>query len=263
LEILDHEQPSVKYSVTYRGEKEDEPRETPETYRITCKFTGRLDPADLLNYLTSSNAANMLHEKAEILQALNIVLGHHPKSTGSIASVGTNKHYAIHDDVAEKFNLGAGLEALRGYFVSIRAATARLLVNVQVKYVACYQDGPLYQVIREFQRANGRSVYALKRFLDRLRVGVTHIKRKNKRGEYIPRIKTIINLATPQDGNSLKNAPKVEFFGAGPNDVSFFLDAPEQRKGSKNAAGPKPSGSYITVAEFFKECECFPETTRS
>ncbi|CBF85033.1 hypothetical protein AN1519.2 [Aspergillus nidulans FGSC A4] len=256
LEILDHEQPSVKYNVTYRSEKEDEPRDTSETYRITCKFTGRLDPADLLNYLTSSNAASMLQEKAEILQALNIVLGHHPKSTGSIASVGTNKHYAIHDNAAEKFDLGAGLEALRGYFVSVRAATARLLVNIQVKYVACYQDGPLYQVIREFQCANGRNVYALKRFLGRLRVEVTHIKRKNKRGEYIPRIKTITNLATPQDGtqdgNKCKDAPKVKFIGAGPNDVSFFLDDPEQGKGSKKA-GPKPSGTYITVAEFFKE----------
>lgn len=262
LEILDHEQPSVKYNVTYRSEKENEPRDTPETYCITCKFTGRLDPADLLNYLTSSNAASMLQEKAKILQALNIVLGHHPKSTGSIASVGTNKHYAIHDNAAEKSNLGAGLEALRGYFVSVRAATARLLVNIQVKYVACYQDGPLYQVIREFQYANGRNVYALKRFLDRLRVEVTHIKRKNKKGEYIPRIKTITNLATPQDGNKLKDAPKVKFVGAGPNNVSFFLDDPEQGKGSKKA-GPKPSGTYITVAEFFEKCECFPETTRS
>ncbi|KAL5001644.1 ribonuclease H-like domain-containing protein [Aspergillus recurvatus] len=251
LKILDQERFPVKYMVTYRGEKEDEPRETPETYCVTCQFTGRLDPADLLNYLTSSNAANMLHEKAEILQALNIVLGHHPKSTGSVASAGANTHYAI-QDVVEKFNLGAGLEALRGYFVSVRAATARLLVNVQIKYVACYQDGPLYQVIREFQYANGRSVYTLKRFLDRLRVRVTHIKRKNKRGEDIPRIKTIINIATLRDGNSLENPPKVKSIGAGPNDVSFFLDASGQGERSENLAGLKPSGSYITVAHFFK-----------
>ncbi|KAL5044938.1 hypothetical protein BDW71DRAFT_198603 [Aspergillus fruticulosus] len=252
LKILDHEQLPAMYTVTYRGEKEDEPHETPETYRVTCQFTGRLDPADLLSYLTSSNAANMLHEKDEILQALNIVLGHHSKSTESVASVSANKHYAIHDDVAEKFNLGAGLEALRGYFVSVRAATARLLVNVQVKYLACYQGGPLYLVIREFQYANGRSIYTLKRFLDRLRVRVTHIKRKNKRGEEIPRFKTIINVATPQDGNSLENPPKVKSVGAGPKDVSFFLDAPEQVKKSKKFAGPKPSGSQITVAEFFE-----------
>ncbi|KAL4977719.1 ribonuclease H-like domain-containing protein [Aspergillus desertorum] len=251
LKILDQEQLPVKYTVTYRDKKEDEPREAPETYRVTCQFTGQLDPADLLNYLTSSNAASMLHEKAEILQALNIILGHYPKSAESVASVGTNKHYAIHDDVAEKFNLGSGLEALRGYFVSVRAATARLLVNVQVKYVACYQEGPLYQVVREFQYANGRSVYTLKKFLNRVRVRISHIKRKNKRGEDIPRIKTIINVATFQDGNSLENPPKVKSVGAGPNDVSFFLDAPDQGKKSK-PAGPKPSGSYITVAEFFE-----------
>ncbi|RDW81679.1 putative RNA interference and gene silencing protein (Qde2) [Aspergillus mulundensis] len=252
VKIMEQDQVPVKYTVTYRGEKEDGPRENPETYRVTCQFTGRVDPAELLNYLTSSNAANMLHEKAEILQALNIVFGHHPKSSNSIASVGANKHFAIQDAVTEKFNLGAGLEALRGYFVSVRAATARLLVNVQVKYVACYQEGPLGHVIREYQYDNGRGVPALKKLLDKLRVRVTHIKRTNKKGEDIPRIKTILGVATPNDGKSLEKPPRVNCLGAGPNDVSFFLDAPEQGKKSKNIAGPKPSGSYITVAEFFK-----------
>jgi hypothetical protein len=34
----------------------------------------------------------------------------------------------------ESFNLGGGLSVLRGFFVTTLAATARVLLNVQVKY---------------------------------------------------------------------------------------------------------------------------------
>ena len=261
LKILDQQQGPVTYDIVYRGEHEDEPPKKVEKYRVTLKFIGQVDPTTLLNYLTSSNAAQMFEEKADILQALNIVAGHYPKSSTSIASVGANKHYAIQAGAAERFNLGAGLEALRGYFASVRAATARILVNVQIKYVACYEDGPLSHVIRQFQLGGKKDTYSLKTFLYQLRVRVTHIERKNRKGKVIPRMKTIINLATSRDGHSLPNPPRVKRWGAGPKEVEFFLDAPGQSsqqtssksKKGKKPAGPEPSGSYITVADFFKQ----------
>ncbi|PTU23924.1 hypothetical protein P175DRAFT_010743 [Aspergillus ochraceoroseus IBT 24754] len=264
--VLDEENEPVAFDVRYRDEYSDEYPERPEVYRVVCKFTGRLDPAHLLNYLTSSDAAAMFDSKADVLQALNIAVGHHPKSDTSIISTASNKHYPMVGGLVEKFNLGAGLEALRGYFVSVRAATARILVNVQVKYMACYQDGPLRQVIGEFQHSGSLDPHSLGKFLLKMKVRVTHIERKNKKGEMIPRIKTIRGLATPRDGQSLANPPKVSRIGAGPREVQFFLEAPGQpssqqsgsassqgKKGKKPAkAGPKPSGSYITVADFFQ-----------
>ncbi|KAL4872284.1 hypothetical protein BDV12DRAFT_162657 [Aspergillus spectabilis] len=265
LKVLDQEQEPVTFDVPYKGDYEDEYLEKPETYRVTCTFTGRLDSAELLNYLTSCNATALFESQADILQALNIAVGHHPKSATAIASVGANKHYAIRDGLSEKFNLGSGLEALRGYFMSVRAATARILVNVQVKYVACYQEGPLAQVIGEFQRGSRTDINSLRKFLNKLGIRATHIERKNKKGEVIPRMKTIIDVATPHDGRSLPKPPIVGRLGAGPKDVQFFLDAPGQstqqsssaaprgKKGKKPVkAGPEPSGSYITVAEFFQ-----------
>ncbi|KAL4883725.1 ribonuclease H-like domain-containing protein [Aspergillus karnatakaensis] len=262
LKVLDQEQEPVTFDIRYKGELEDDYPEKQETYRVTCTYTGRLDPADLLNYLTSSNAAALFEAQADILQALNIAVGHHPKSATAIASVGANKHYAVRGGLEEKFNLGSGLEALRGYFVSVRAATARILVNVQVKYVACYQEGPLAQVINEFQRGSRPDINSLRKFLSKLSIRATHIERKNKKGQVIPRMKTIIDLATPHDGRSQPKPPIVSRIGAGPNDVQFFLDAPGQtqqassagsKKGKKPAkAGPAPTGSYITVAEFFR-----------
>ncbi|KAL4798294.1 ribonuclease H-like domain-containing protein [Aspergillus venezuelensis] len=265
LQVLDEGQESATFDIVYRGEFEDAPPQTQERFRVSCKYTGRFDPADLLNYLTSTNAAAMFNEKAEVLQALNILIGHYPKTAASIASHGANKHYAIGQD-AERQNLGAGLEALRGYFVSVRAATARLLVNVQVKYVACYEEGPLYQTIATLKAEKKGDPQSLKKYLHKLRVRVTHIERKNKKGQVIPRIKTIHGIATPFDGRNLANPPRVRQLAAGPKDVEFFLDAPDQsapqassagskgKKGKKGKkpAGPQPSGQYISVADFFK-----------
>lgn len=255
------------YDIRYRDEHEDEYSENPKVYKVTCQFTGKLNPSDLLDYLTSSNASTMFETKAEVIQAMNIVLGHQPKSDQSIVSVGANRHYAMHPDLAEKCSLGAGLEVLRGFFVSARAATARILVNVQVKYVACYQEGPLTNVIFDYQRGNGSNIYKLEAFLRRLRIKATHIVRKNKKGQNVPRMKVIAGLATRADGSSLPQPPKVSHHGAGPRDVQFFLEQPGQqsssqgqggqtqgKKGKKQPkAGPAQAGKYITVADFFRQ----------
>lgn len=251
--------------VRYRDEHDDEFPENPKVYRVNIQFTGRLNPSDLLDYLTSANASAMFESKAEVIQAMNIVLGHRSKTSPSIASLGANKHYALAPGLSEKYNLGAGLEVLRGFFISARAATARLLVNVQVKYVACYQEGPLAAVIEQFRYENSPNVYRLEAFLKRLRVRVTHIVRKNKRGQVVPRIKTIAGLATRGDGTSSTEGPKVSTHGAGPRDVQFFLSQPGQqppqksqgtssKKGKKPAkAGPAQAGRYISVADFFRQ----------
>ena len=268
LKILDNEEETYQYDVRYRGEHDDEYSENAKVYRVTCQFTGRLNPAELLAYLTSTNPDDQFGSKAEVLQAMNIILGNHPKIQDWVASVGANKHYAIRGDLCEKWDLGAGLEALRGIFISVRAATARLLLNVQVKYIACYQEGPLIHVIKEYQRGY-HDVNSLRRFLMKLKVRVTHIQRKNKRGEIVPRIKTIAGLATTNDGVSQANPPRVARHGAGPKEVEFFLEAPGQQpsqsvssgaKGKKGRkptkAGPAQAGRYISVADFFRQSRC-------
>lgn len=252
-----------QYNVRYRDEHDDDYPDQPKVFRVKCQFTGKVNPSDLLNYLTSTNASAMFQSKAELLQAMNIVLGHDPKTSPSIASVGANKHFSLHPDLTERYDLGAGLEVLRGFFVSVRAATTRPLVNVQVKYAACYQEGPLGTIIFEYQRQNPRDVYRLDAFLKKLRIRVTHIVKKSSKGGIIPRMKTIAGLASAADGKSLPNPPKVPRHGAGPRDVEFFLENPDQhpsqsassggKKGKKPPkAGPSQAGKYISVADFFR-----------
>lgn len=248
------------YDVRYRDEHDDEYPEEPKVYSVTCQYTGQITPGDLVDYLTSTNASAILESKAEILQALNIILGHHAKSDDQVVSISANKHFPLHQDSIERCDLGAGLEVLRGFFVSVRAATTRVLLNVQVKYLACYQEGPLDIVIREYQRSNSRNLYRLEVFVKRLRVRLTHLVRRNSRGQARPRVKTIAGLATRADGASSPNPPVVKSHGAGPRDVQFFLAAPGQpvqqtsgKKGKKPQAGPPQAGRYISVEEYFKQ----------
>ncbi|PWY71079.1 protein PIWIL3 [Aspergillus sclerotioniger CBS 115572] len=243
VEFLGGKEPK-DFDVRYRDEHEDEYPEQPKVYRVKCQFTGTLYPRHLLDYLTSSNASAMFKDKADVIQAMNIILGHQPKSDPKISSVGANRHFAIGEG-AEKYDLGHALEAFRGYFVSVRAATARVLVNVQVKYIACHQGGPLSNVMRAYPYRG------LLRVLKGLRVRVTHIERRNKKGELVPRIKRISNVATVRDGAGLEHRPKVARDGAGPEDVQFFLDKPVHPVKQSAKARPLPIG-YVSVAQFFK-----------
>jgi eukaryotic translation initiation factor 2C len=251
-----------KLDVRYKEHLDDDYPETPRVHQVTVQYTGEVNPADLLNYLTSTNAGAMLESKSEILAALNIIMGHHPKTDDQVVSAGANRHYSLRQDSMESFNLGGGLSVLRGFFVSVRAATARVLLNVQVKYLACYDEGPLGNLIQGY---GNRNTYRLEKFLKSLRVRVTHITRKNSRGQPRPRIKPIYGLANRSDGGSSANPPKIARHGAGPSDVQFFLTeaspqpvavpgAPEAKKGKKAPrAGPAEAGRYITVTDFFKK----------
>lgn len=262
-------------SVGYRPENQDGPQANLPTYQVRLNYTGTLSVAHLMDHLTSMNVSSIYSSKEEMIQALNIILGNHPKSSSSILSVGANRHFAMDQAYAEKWNLGAGLEALRGYFVSVRAAASRILVNVQVKHAACYDAAPLDRLMISYRDANGPNLYKLESFLKGLRVNVIHITRRNRAGQAIPRVKTITGLATSHDGQGLPHPPRVTNFGAGSKDVQFFLGsgpsgAPKEetsdkpsgsgsKKGKKSGApsgkkpGSDPSGDgYISVFDFFR-----------
>lgn len=258
------------YNVIYRAEGEDEPSDRAKTYRIQIKSTGTLSVTELMNYLTSSDAGAMLLSKEEVIQALNIVVGNYPKTANNIFSVGANKHFPYQGNLFENFSLGSGLEALRGFFVSVRAATDRLLVNVQVKNTPCYQSMRLDHLMKEFLYDRSHGMLELDKFLKRVRVRITHIVKRNKSGKEIPRLKVISGLATPRDGQGQPNSARVANYGATADKVQFFLnsqgpaDPPtggnkkgKKGKGTGGKKGEEPpgDGQYISVLDFFKKSE--------
>jgi hypothetical protein len=258
----------AEYPVTYRSENEDDPAPNANVYNIRLQPTGTITVSDLTNYLTSTQAGRLFYSKDEIIQALNILVGHHPKAASEIASIGANNHFQPAAAANEAFSLGAGLIALRGFFVSVRAATARVLVNVQVKHGAFFEAGPLEKLMRAFLSQNGPSTVKLDKFLKKISIDVMHIVKNNKAGHRVSRIKTIMSLARRDDGRGQPNPPIVSEFGAGSKDVKFFLadfppkssQKPQGGKGKKpasKAAAPTDSGTssgkYISVYDFFKQ----------
>lgn len=258
------------FNVRYKSEGEDEYPEDPRVHQVKCTSIRHLDSVDLINHLASTNAGDMLATKPELIAALNIIMGHHPKTSTDVVSVGANKHFGISNQLMDRQDLSGGLEVLRGFFISVRAATARVLLNVQVKYVACYKAGTLAQTIEDFKNGTeyrfaheGKRLYLLGKFLTRMRITPTHIKRKTSSGKPRPAPpKTISGLAKREDGRSSPNPPQVARDGAGPNEVQFFLRAPGQaapkapgagKKGKKGPApaGPSQAGKYVTVAQYF------------
>jgi len=261
----------TSYAVTYRMEKEDSPSTNAKTYKIKLQSTGTITVSELMDYLTSTQAGKLLGSKEEMIQALNILVGHQPKAASDIASVGANRHFRPAATPTERFDLGAGLTALRGFFVSVRAATARILVNVQVKNGAFYQDGPLDTLMHAFMSQNGQSKVRLCDFTKKLSVDVTHIVKTNKAGTRVPRIKAIMGFAMRDDGRELQHPPIVSEFGAGSKEVKFFLTSPslkpsetapgpsgttgKRKKGKAPVSGPSnvSQGRYISVYDFFKQ----------
>lgn len=254
-------------TIQYRSEGDDEPRTGATQYRVELRFTNVLAVADLTEYLTSTDLSARYDEKLSMIQAFNIFLNHYAKSSGHLATISSTKTFALNQR-SDTWDLGSGLAAVRGFFASARAATARVLVNVNVSHAAFYQEGPLDQFVLRFGAE--KHLFKLEAFLRRLRIRTTHLKeRVNKKGEIIPRIKTIFGLGNKNDGHGLAHPPKVRAFGAGPKDVEFWLDAlpqqgsssaPTRRKKGGKGAKPKDQpadggGGYISVYDFFFNSE--------
>ncbi|KAH6717463.1 ribonuclease H-like domain-containing protein [Leptodontidium sp. MPI-SDFR-AT-0119] len=172
------------------------------------------------------------------------------QSTGTL-------HFELALAAFKTISLGGGLQAIRGFFISVQFVTCRILLNVQVKHVTCYEEGLLGPLISTYLSHNDRNMVRLATFLTRVRVRVTHIIKKNRKGREIPRIKTITGLAMFGDGHGLQRPPIVPKFVTSAKEVKFHLGSPEgqpSKKGKKPIKeGPKPlGGGYISVYDFFQ-----------
>ncbi|EXJ65833.1 uncharacterized protein A1O5_11074 [Cladophialophora psammophila CBS 110553] len=194
--------------------------------------------SELIAYLTSTRADEVLSSKETIIQALNIVIGHNLKATSQITSIRSNQHYPKNPPPSERFDLGVGLTAIRGFFMSVRAATGRILVNVQVKHSPFYNAGPLVRLVEDFGAATDFDRNKLDKFLEGLTVHPSHPARRNKAGQLVPRPKVISGLATKGDGRKRPHRPIIPEFGAGADRIQFWLDGEKK---------------YVSVLSFFQQ----------
>lgn len=270
----------IEHQIQYRTEGEEDARASATTYKVAVQETGILSVPQLVAFLTSTTIDSAFIEKGSTIQALNIFRSYFSKASPGRATIGARKSFDLNK--AETKDLGAGLLAIRGFLSSVRVAASRILVNINVTNASFYKVSPLIGLMREFGQAHQQDLRKTEKFLKKLRVKVIHIpEKKNKLGQSTPRIKTIWGLASPDDGLGLSHPPKVQRFGAGANDVKFFLDpstgppssspsgtqaARTRGKGggkkkkrnqvSEPSSGPSNSGAtsqgrYISVYEYF------------
>ncbi|KAI9688624.1 MAG: hypothetical protein M1820_010225 [Bogoriella megaspora] len=246
-----------EFRIAYRDDNADTPNG--QTYKASLHHDSEgeqpvtISLQHLINYLNSTSATAFYQSKEIAIQALNLIVGQYPKDNQSVASVGANKHFGIAGDLVQRHDLGEGLECLRGFFVSVRRATGRVLLNIQVKHAAMYKPGNTTDIVKEY--VQGRSREHVHRFLAGVKVELLHLEGKSKTGKKIPRIRTIYGLATELDGKNRKtlkpipgrpNAPDVKTLGAGADNVRFFIENPPPGKGL-------PTKAYITVREYYKK----------
>jgi eukaryotic translation initiation factor 2C len=196
--------------------------------------------SDLVSYLTSTDAAALLNNKEEIIQALNIIMGNNPKLAPRIMSLGSNRHYNLDAAPNDRTDLGTGLFALRGFFLSVRASCARALINIQVKCTPFFSPCRLVDFMNNFIRENGPNLGRLQKFLEGVRVNTTHIVDRNRSGKQIQRLKTIFSFACQEDGrgrNSRPNPPRVPHKYATPQQVQFWL---------------MQESRYVSVSDYFR-----------
>ena len=259
-----------KIELHYRAELEDDPQPNTTPYTVTIQHTGELDVAALLRQLQTAQRSNSMAQEMQmqVVQTLNILLGHYPQANSVTSTIAGNKHFLFRGQTANSNHgdLGGGLHALRGFFRSVRCATGRILVNININHAVFFKPGNLVDLINGFADSYGRNPRELERFLKKVRVETTHLQaKKNRRGERIPRVKTIFAVATPNDGQRLPHPPRVAKYAAGAKDVHFWLDntpvasssKPAPRNPSKPAAKPLPSG-YISVFDFLQKRRSLP-----
>ncbi|RKK83127.1 hypothetical protein BFJ69_g2669 [Fusarium oxysporum] len=216
---------------------------------------------EMLKYVNSKTGASddgsdpsqaMTYPKfPDVIDALNVIFGFGPRSKlDEISAVGSSRFFAFGSESRRnEVILGRlrALKAARGYFQSVRLATGRLLLNVNVTHGVFKIDGPCATFFDGFgvhatpSPEMARKLKLLNRFLPKTRVWI-----KTKYGsKEVRRSKAIHGLVSIRDINKQcrDKTPKFRHgtdFVVGPGDVSFWLE-------------DEGNSRYITVADFYKQ----------
>ena len=237
------------------------------TYTIRIEETPPvLKILELKNFLASTTLVAPFSDRESILYALNIILGHHVKSSPTINMVGGNKAFnnaKTQPQHAEQESLKDGLEAIRGYYLSVRLATFRTIVNVNVCHGAFYKALNLSALIDHWtankvnRDQQGYSIWGkLETFLKGVKVKTNYLKDANRC--QITQVRSIKSFASINDGKGTNHPPRVEYDAASPWRVLFYQDDEKDVKDltkQTSKAKDKKTGvdtKYISVADFLR-----------
>lgn len=179
-------------------------------------------------------------DEASTVRMLNILLSAYPFNTPGIQIVGKGRNKVFRlDREKQSIYIGGGIEAVRGYYSSVRLAAGRLLLNLNICHSAMYRPGSLLDLINSFTELYAQDRERLGPYLKMLKVRVLHMPHEeNGAGEMGPPIKSIWGVAVPGEGPS-DHPSRVKNLASSASNVQFWKE---------NSDG---TGRYISVADYF------------
>ncbi|RMY49126.1 hypothetical protein D0865_07676 [Hortaea werneckii] len=159
-------------------------------FRIT--LTGSFNVRDVINLLQSKSPGAEYASASEVLQLANIITCKPPNTGNYIRNAGSNRFYPHkgHPGV-ESYDLGNALEALRGYYASVRPAVGRLLLNLNVTSGAFYKPLPLKDLLTEYGH---HKTDMAENFIRMLKVEAAYTK-DGQAQPFMKKIKTIVGYS--------------------------------------------------------------------
>ena len=260
--------------ITYFHEDDRGPSKDSRTYTIRIEETPPvLKISELKNFLASTTVIAPFSDRESMLQALNIIFGYHAKSSPMISMVGGNKGFNnAENQHAEQQSLRNGFEAIRGYFLSVRLATFRTIVNVNVCHGAFYEAISLQELINHWaanpanrEPNDDLKWHELETLLKGVKVKTNYLKDANR--SQVTQVRSIKSFPSIKDGEGTIHPPHVQYYAAPPSGVLFYLDDEKdvkdvtkqisKTKDNKNRVKDK----YISVAAFFKSSTPISESS--
>ncbi|KAG9595302.1 Piwi-domain-containing protein, partial [Aureobasidium melanogenum] len=182
--------------------------------------TGEFSLADFVRALQAVQADAWFGAQGDVVQLLNIVLSKVPNDTANVHSLGQNKYYpGLGSPLMEQVDITGGLQALRGYYASVRISSNRILVNLNVASAAFYKPGPLMDLVSEYvggysgQAPRAQDLVRAEAFIRMLRFKTDYLKALNANGkprkdaqgrpQTVPGFKSVVGLAPrPRNGDA-------------------------------------------------------------
>ncbi|KAF9476154.1 QDE2 protein [Pholiota conissans] len=147
------------------------PGPNPKVYTMSIRFDRELDPRQLTRYM-DGRPESAGYNTLPLISALNLALQQYASRVGT--RVGKNRFFFPAS--SQKFSLGPGLEAIQGFYMSVRPTYKELMVNVNVCMTAFIVPGNLAERLLEFSRNSRGSMPTLpKNMVKSIRVKTLHL----------------------------------------------------------------------------------------
>ncbi|KAM5543406.1 hypothetical protein V8D89_002657 [Ganoderma adspersum] len=141
---------------------------SPLWFTVEITFREELKMSDLDRYMSGKTEHRGIDTQPH-LSALNLILQKYAQRNG--VRVSRNKYFS--PSSSERHRLSLGVEALRGFFISVRPVYKQLVINVNVCMTAFYVPGNLAQRMDDFLQQTGGAMPDS--FADKLKVSTRHL----------------------------------------------------------------------------------------